>query len=206
MALVNFVVANGGSGQLTLSTNKTFGGDRFFKGTIYELLIFNSPLTSAQTQQIQMYLMSKWNLPGFASGYSCPPGMTQTPEDLQNGTCLAPCNSTRGGSNIYNYGPKYGGYPLNRRSGADRCADLGNGTDQTQAFVTRTSNWPPVTNGDPSCFVNGKFESAGMKLYTKNDCENVIGGNFYPTDHTPGYGECLYPEGGSHSYTCRRDQ
>jgi hypothetical protein len=51
MALVNFVVANGGTGQLTLSTNKTFGGDRFFKGVIYELLIFNSPLSTEQTQQ-----------------------------------------------------------------------------------------------------------------------------------------------------------
>ena len=204
MALVNFVVANGGSGQLTLSTNKTFGGDRFFKGVIYELLIFNSPLSAAQTQQIQTYLMSKWNLPGIATGYTCPPGMLQRTTDSQNGSCLAPCNSTNGGSNTFNYGPKNGGYPTNRRSGADRCADLNNGTDQSQAFAARTSNWPPLAGGDPSCFVNGKFESAGMKLYTQADCENVIGGNYYPTDHTPGYGECLYPEGGSHSYTCRR--
>jgi len=204
IALVNFVVANGGTGQLTLSTNKTFGGDRFFKGVIYELLIFNSPLSTEQTQQIQTYLLSKWNLPGFATGYTCPPGMLQTPEDLQNGNCLAPCESTRGGSNIFNYGPKYGGYPTNRRSGADRCIDLNNGSDQSQAFATRVSNWPPLAGGDPSCFLNGQYESAGMKLYTQADCENVVGGNYYPTDHTPGYGECLYPEGGSHSYTCRR--
>jgi hypothetical protein len=205
-SLVNFTVQNAGSGKLTLSTDINSWGDRFFKGTIYELLIFNSPLTSAQTQQIQMYLLSKWNLPGIASGYTCPPGMNQTPEDLQNGSCLAPCNSTKGGSNTYNYGPKYGGFPTNRRSGADRCADLGNGSDQTKAFAARTANWPPVTGGDPSCFVNGQYNANGMKLYTQNDCEAVVGGNWYPTSDAPGYGECLYPEGGSHSYTCRRGQ
>jgi hypothetical protein len=206
MALVNFVVANGGSGQLTLSTNKTFASDRFFKGVIYELLIFNSPLSAAQTQQIQTYLMSKWNLPGIATGYTCPPGMLQRTTDSQNGSCLAPCNSTNGGSNTFNYGPKNGGYPTNRRSGEDRCADLNNGTDQSQAFVARTSNWPILAGGDPSCFLNGQYNATGMKLYTQSDCENIVGGNWTPASDMPGYGECLYPEGGSHSYTCRRGQ
>ena len=60
--LVNFVVQNGGSGQLTLSTDVNFGGDRFFKGVINELIIFNTPLSATQISQIQSYLAIKWNL------------------------------------------------------------------------------------------------------------------------------------------------
>jgi len=61
-----------------------------------------------------------------------------------------------------------------------------------------------MTSGDPSCFLNGQYNANGMKLYTQNDCEAVVGGNWTPASDMPGYGECLYPEGESHSYTCRR--
>ena len=81
--LVNFVVQNGGSGQLTLSTDRNFGSDRFFKGVMCELLIFNTPLTPVQIQEIQGYLATKWglqsNLPNHLY-YSKPP--TKTPFNL----------------------------------------------------------------------------------------------------------------------------
>jgi hypothetical protein len=61
-ALVNFVVKSGGSGQLTLSTDKNFGGDRFFKGVMCEFIVFDTPLTPTQIQEIQGYLAWKWGL------------------------------------------------------------------------------------------------------------------------------------------------
>jgi len=61
-SLVNLNVQNGGSGQLTLSTDITYWGDRFFKGVMCELLIFNTPLTPIQIQEIQGYLSWKWGL------------------------------------------------------------------------------------------------------------------------------------------------
>jgi hypothetical protein len=61
-ALVNFVVQSGGSGQLTLSTDKNFGGDRFFKGVMCEFIVFNTPLTPTQIQEIQGYLAWKWGI------------------------------------------------------------------------------------------------------------------------------------------------
>jgi hypothetical protein len=78
-ALVNFVVQSGGSGQLTLSTDKNFGGDRFFKGVMCEFIVFNTPLTTSQIQEIQGYLAWKWgvnsNLPSNHPYFSsAPPG------------------------------------------------------------------------------------------------------------------------------------
>ena len=61
-ALVNFVVKSGGSGQLTLSTDKNFGGDRFFKGVMCEFIVFDTSLTPTQIQEIQGYLAWKWGL------------------------------------------------------------------------------------------------------------------------------------------------
>jgi hypothetical protein len=75
--------------------------------------------------------------------YTCPPGWLQLPIDADNGKCVAPCSSTEGGSNTFYYGPDYGGYPLNRRSGEDRCIDLNNGSDQSGAFDIRSPVWPP---------------------------------------------------------------
>ena len=67
--LVNFKVENGGSGKLVLSTDRSFGGDRFFKGTMCEVLIYNSPLTFTQIAEVQNYLISKWNLSKIMSTF-----------------------------------------------------------------------------------------------------------------------------------------
>jgi hypothetical protein len=58
--MVNFVVQRGGTGKLVLSTDITRWGDRFFKGIMYELIIFNKPLSPSHVQQVQTYLRSKW--------------------------------------------------------------------------------------------------------------------------------------------------
>jgi hypothetical protein len=67
--LVNFKVENGGSGKLVLSTDRSFGGDRFFKGTMCEVLIYNSPLSATQIAEVQNYLISKWNLSKIMSTF-----------------------------------------------------------------------------------------------------------------------------------------
>jgi len=62
--LINFVVERGSYGNLTLGPGMPQGWrwccDRFFKGVIYELIIFSSPLTSSQTRDVQTYLVNKW--------------------------------------------------------------------------------------------------------------------------------------------------
>ena len=63
---------------------------------------------------------------------------------------------------------------------------------------------PSIPTGDPTCKVAGKYNAANMLLYTKSDCENVIGGVWDAASNMPGYGECTYKTGGSHSYECRK--
>jgi len=82
----------------------------------------------------------------MTKSYTCPERWIQIPEDQNNGTCNLPsgiggCRKTA----TFNYGPKYGGYPLNRRSAADFYVDLGNGNDWSQTFKTNmSSTWPPI--------------------------------------------------------------
>jgi hypothetical protein len=68
--------------------------------------------------------------------YTCPEGWNQVAEDSQNGLCRTSCDT-------FNYGPKYGGYPTNRRPAQTRCVDLRNGSDQSGAWKDRSNTWPP---------------------------------------------------------------
>ena len=111
--------------------------------------------------------------PVINSIYSCPPGWKQYPTDSLNGNCVAPCAKTSGGSNTFNYGPKFGGYPINRRSGTDMCIDLTNGSNQSQAFNTRSPIWPPeqVNNQSSNINLNNKTQDKPKnkpKIYQKN--------------------------------------
>jgi len=73
------------------------------------------------------------NLENFESTqYTCPEGwISETSDGGINGTCKLPsCQNafTRPQYNNFNFkwGPNNGGYPINRRSAADFCVDIGN--------------------------------------------------------------------------------
>ena len=79
--------------------------------------------------------------------YFCPEGWKQTNTDINNGTCtLAGCAS----SSSFNFGPKNGGYPVNRRSAYDFCVDLRNGNDQSKTFTSMSPVWPAVAAVAPA--------------------------------------------------------
>jgi len=112
----------------------------------------------------------KKSIENFNSTYACPEGWLQAKEDASNGTCtlpacFSPWDRPVARSFKYSYGPKYGGYPISRRSAADFCVDLGNGNDYSNAFKDKMSAvWPPadaatavaIAQGD----VNNKSQTA----------------------------------------------
>lgn len=88
--------------------------------------------------------------------YTCPPDWIQKVIGEHNGTCSAGCNT-------FSYGPKFGGYPLNRRNAIDHCIDLKNGTDRSKDFAERSPTWPPKNN------------KSGQKLLAKFSCKDPNG-------------------------------
>jgi hypothetical protein len=58
--IVDTVFSKGGTSVFTLST--PFQGNRYWYGTIAEVIMFTSALTSSQRQQVEGYLAHKWNL------------------------------------------------------------------------------------------------------------------------------------------------
>jgi len=102
------------------------------------------------------------NLEKFNTPYTCPEGWTQekTTDEYGNigavDSCHAICpnkrQQDRGSSMWFPFGPKEGGYPLNRRSANDFCADMANSpyTEDDHwkfwnAFRTnKVPVWPPT--------------------------------------------------------------
>lgn len=76
---------------------------------------------------------------------------------------------------------------------------IGN-TNYSVGSVTTTSSTPV----DLNCSLTGEFNVAGDKLYTQYNCETIINGTWVEAVEMPGFGECLYKDGGSHSYECRQ--
>jgi hypothetical protein len=82
----------GGSSRLSISTNYAFGGiTRCFIGAIGEVIIYSSPPTTQQRQQIEGYLAWKWGIPKYlpttAPGYQLPSYTTKfIPTQISN--CL----------------------------------------------------------------------------------------------------------------------
>jgi len=115
-------------------------------------------------------LFSKKTIENFSSTYTCPEHWIQGLEDAANGTCTLPfCTSPWDHPTVrtfkYSYGPNHGGYPLNRRSAADFCVDLGNGNDHSNVFTTNMSpTWPPGSPADAVAIaqadVNNKSQTA----------------------------------------------
>ena len=94
---------------------------------------------SQNPDEIYGYLCNpqQGSMEGFQNTtYTCPEGWNQVAEDSQNGLCRTGCDT-------FNYGPKYGGYPTNRRPAQTRCVDLRNGSDQSGAWKNRSNTWPP---------------------------------------------------------------
>jgi hypothetical protein len=102
------------------------------------------------------------NIEKFNTPYTCPEGWTQekTTDEYGNidaiDSCHARCpnrrQQDRGSSMWFPFGPKEGGYPLNRRSADDFCADMANSpyTEDDHwkfwnAFRTnKVPVWPPT--------------------------------------------------------------
>ena len=99
-----------------------------------------APMYNSQNpDEIYGYLCNpqQGSMEGFQNTtYTCPEGWNQVAEDSQNGLCRTGCDT-------FNYGPKYGGYPTNRRPAQTRCVDLRNGSDQSGAWKNRSNTWPP---------------------------------------------------------------
>ena len=58
--IVDTVFSAGGTSQFTLSSS--FSGNRYWFGTVGEVLVYTSAITSAQRQQLEGYLAWKWRL------------------------------------------------------------------------------------------------------------------------------------------------
>jgi hypothetical protein len=86
--------------------------------------------------------------PTWDTSYTCPSGWKQMNEDTNNGNCSFTLSSQPliSRQDSFKFGPKYGGFPINRRSSVDRYNDLGNGTDQSKAWDQRIQNWDVSKN------------------------------------------------------------
>ena len=75
-----------------------WGGDSYVEGTISEILLYTTPLTGAQRQQIEGYLANKWGLkasmPVFANPTSIPGCAMWLDGSDPAGTGVAPANNS----------------------------------------------------------------------------------------------------------------
>ena len=61
----------GGSGYVTIGAVQAgTGGNDYYNGTVYEVLIYNTILTTDQRQRVESYLITKWGIGAYATNYT----------------------------------------------------------------------------------------------------------------------------------------
>jgi len=87
------------------------------------------------------------NVP-FDKLYKCPPFWKQKNEDTNNGSCNFTINlpNLPVKSDSFNFGPKYGGFPVNRKTATQRYSELDSEIDETNPWDNRVSTWDKSMN------------------------------------------------------------
>ena len=59
-----------GAGTINIGSYNNSGANEPLTGTIYEILLYNTVLTTAQRQRVEAYLSTKWGIPMYGNGYT----------------------------------------------------------------------------------------------------------------------------------------
>jgi hypothetical protein len=90
---------------------------------------------------------SVMNVP-FNKLYKCPPFWKQKNEDTNNGSCNFTINlpNLPVKSDSFNFGPKYGGFPVNRITATQRYSEIDSESNETNHWDNRVSSWDKSMN------------------------------------------------------------
>jgi len=90
---------------------------------------------------------SVMNVP-FNKLYKCPPFWKQKNEDTNNGSCNFTINlpNLPVKSDSFNFGPKYGGFPVNRKTATQRYSEIDSESNETNPWDNRVSSWDKSMN------------------------------------------------------------
>ena len=107
-----------------------------------------SPMYNSQNNnEVFAYMCKTNNTEGFQNSptvyFKCPEYWTQENEDPNNGKCSFTINNK---SDTFNFGPKYGGYPINRISAKNRYFDIEKRYNLLNYWDNRVKDW---TSTDP---------------------------------------------------------